>query len=114
MYERIRQAYFVEGKSKDWIAREYHHHWTTVDKVIRSAPAFPGSVIPERKRRQMEMYKEIRRLYFAEGKSTRQIAKESRHSLQTIARALHSASGSSLEKESFHHQDLWMKELASA
>lgn len=37
MYERIRRAYFVEGKSMNWIALEYHHGWSTVLKAIRSA-----------------------------------------------------------------------------
>jgi hypothetical protein len=47
-YERIRQAYFVEGKSANWIAQEYHHHWSTVRKAISSAPApaAPTNVIP--------------------------------------------------------------------
>ena len=39
MYEHIRQAYFVEGKSKDWIAREYHHSLHTVYRAIRMVPA---------------------------------------------------------------------------
>jgi hypothetical protein len=47
MYERIRQAYFVEGKSANWIVQEYHHHWRTVRKAINSAPApaAPANVI---------------------------------------------------------------------
>ncbi len=36
--ERIRQAYFVEGKSINGIAREYHHDKRTVRRAIRSSP----------------------------------------------------------------------------
>jgi hypothetical protein len=39
MYECIRKAFFVDGKSKDWIAREYHHSLHTVYRAIRMAPA---------------------------------------------------------------------------
>ena len=91
MYERIRRAYFEEGLSVNRICEEYHHSETTVKEAIRTAPAFLRPVIPQRKRRQMEMYQEIRRLYLLEGKSSRQIASEYHHSLQTVAKAIHSA-----------------------
>ena len=37
--ERIRRAYYVEGKSMRQIAREYHHSWHTVKKALASAEA---------------------------------------------------------------------------
>ncbi len=37
--ERIRRAYYMEGKSMRQIAREYHHSWHTVKKAIASAEA---------------------------------------------------------------------------
>ena len=45
-YERIRHAYFVEGKSANRIAMEYHHNWNTVRKAISSslAPPVPTNV----------------------------------------------------------------------
>lgn len=39
MYDRIRQAYFEEGKGTEWIAREYHHSLHTVYRAIRMSPA---------------------------------------------------------------------------
>jgi hypothetical protein len=39
MYENIRKAFFVDGKSKDRIAREYHHSLHTVYRAIRMTPA---------------------------------------------------------------------------
>jgi transposase len=35
--ERIRQAYYREGKSMRQIAREYHHSWHTIKKALASA-----------------------------------------------------------------------------
>lgn len=37
--ERIRRAYYVEGKSMRQIAREYQHSWHTVKKALASAEA---------------------------------------------------------------------------
>jgi len=39
MMERIRRAYFVEGKSIKGIAREFHHDRRKVHRAIRSSPA---------------------------------------------------------------------------
>ncbi len=39
MMERIRRAYFVEGKSIKGIAREFHHDRRKVRRAIRSSPA---------------------------------------------------------------------------
>ena len=50
-----------------------------------------GATIPEQKRVKTENYAELRRLYFSEAKTTRQIAREGHHSLRTIHRAIHSA-----------------------
>jgi transposase len=88
-YERIRRAHFVEGLSMSRIAQEYSCHWNTVQKIIRSAPPPPEAALPFRKRLQEERYATIRRLYFEEGKSTRRIAAELHHSLETVARAIH-------------------------
>ena len=35
--ERIRRAYYVEGKSMRQIEREYHHSWRTIKKALASA-----------------------------------------------------------------------------
>ena len=45
--ERIRQAYFVEGKSIKGIAREYHHDKRTVRRAIRASPAPVGLAVTE-------------------------------------------------------------------
>lgn len=37
--ERIRRAYYVEGKSMRQIAREYHHSRHTIKKVLDTAEA---------------------------------------------------------------------------
>lgn len=37
--ERIRRAYYVEGKSMRQIEREYHHSWHTIKKALESAEA---------------------------------------------------------------------------
>lgn len=37
--ERIRQAYYVEGKSMRQIEREYHHSWRTIKKALASPEA---------------------------------------------------------------------------
>lgn len=50
-----------------------------------------GAKVPEQKMVKTEMYENIRRLYFSEGKTMEQIAKECHHSLHTICRAIHSA-----------------------
>ena len=90
-FERIRRAYFIEGLSMDRIAREYHYPWHTVNKAIHSEPPPLDATMPIRKRLQEERYAIIRRLHFEEGKSARRIAAEYHHSLQTVARAIHSS-----------------------
>jgi DNA invertase Pin-like site-specific DNA recombinase len=62
-----------------------------VSKAIHSEPPPLDATMPIRKRIQEERYAIIRRLYFEEGKSARRIAAEYHHSLQTVARAIHSA-----------------------
>ena len=99
MYERIRKAYFEEGLSVNQIHERYHHSDLTVKEAIRTAPASLQPVIPQRKRRQMELYQEIRRLYFLEGKSTRQIMQEHHHGPGTIANAIHSAPAPAAEHQ---------------
>ena len=37
--ERIRGAYYVDGKSMRWIEREYGHSWRTIKKALASAEA---------------------------------------------------------------------------
>jgi len=37
--ERIRQAYYVEGKSMRQIEGEYHHSWRTIKKALASPEA---------------------------------------------------------------------------
>jgi len=49
-----------------------------------------GAQIPEQKKEKTEKYAEIRRLYYEERKSRKQIAREHHHSLRTIHRAIHS------------------------
>ena len=89
-FERIRRAYFIEGLSMDHIAREYHYPWHMVNKAIHSEPPPLDATVPIRKQLQEERYAIIRRLHFEEGKSARRIAAEYHHSLQTVARAIHS------------------------
>lgn len=49
-----------------------------------------GAKIPEQRMVKTEMYDNIRRLYFSEGKTMEGIAKECHHSLHTICKAIHS------------------------
>jgi len=49
-----------------------------------------GTKIPEQKPVRTEIFSEIRRLYFEERKTTKQIAQERHHSLRTIGKAIHS------------------------
>jgi hypothetical protein len=49
-----------------------------------------GAKLPEQKMVKTEMYENIRRLYFSEGKTMEGIAKECHHSLHTICKAIHS------------------------
>jgi hypothetical protein len=50
-----------------------------------------GVALPEQKPVKVEIFAEIRRLYFEERKTTKQIALERHHSLRTIGKAIHSA-----------------------
>jgi hypothetical protein len=50
-----------------------------------------GARIPEQKSVRTEIFTEIRRLYFEERKTTKQIAQERHHSLRTIGKAIHFA-----------------------
>ena len=49
-----------------------------------------GARIPEQKPVRTAIFAEIRRLYFEERKTTKQIAQERHHSLRTIGKAIHS------------------------
>ena len=50
-----------------------------------------GARIPEQKSVRTEIFAEIRRLYFVERKTTKQIAQERHHSLRTIGMAIHAS-----------------------
>jgi hypothetical protein len=49
-----------------------------------------GAVVPEQRMVKTEMYENIRRLYFSEGKTMDEIASSCHHSLHTICKAIHS------------------------
>ena len=55
--ERIRRAYYVDGKSMRQIAREYQHSWHTIKKALASAEASNYTLKESRKAPVLGKYK---------------------------------------------------------
>ncbi len=88
IYEKIRRAYFVEGKKKYQIAAELHHDYNTVCKAIGSAKTLRGRPSDPAK---VKLFENIRYLYYVEHKPIQRIVQELHCGNRTVSLAIHSS-----------------------
>ena len=79
--ERIRRAYYIEGKNKREIEREMHHSYQTICKALESAEGQPYTLSEPRNAPKLGAFKaKIDKLLAEESKQP----KKQRHTAHTI------------------------------
>lgn len=88
--ERIRHAYFVDGKSTSIIARDFHYGIDTVYLAIETEQS-NQSGLAEKVMGVKERDERIRHAYFVDGKKIRYIARDFHCNHNTVRRAIRAA-----------------------